>query len=78
MTTGSKFVRQRNPLKPDDRRFNINKAKSPAPAGPKPLEPLPWQRGLLSIPDSYDVLLSGGRGGGKSTGLVLLLLRDVF
>ena len=78
MTTGSKFVRQRNPLKPDDRRFNINKAKRPAPAGPKPLEPLPWQRGLLSIPDSYDVLLSGGRGGGKSTGLVLLLLRDVL
>ena len=31
------------------------------------------QRVLLSIPNQYDVLLSGGRGGGKSTGLVLLL-----
>ena len=75
---GSSLVRQRNPLKPDDRRYRENKSQTPAPTGPKRLEPLPWQRALLSIPDQYDVLLSGGRGGGKSTGLVLLLLRDVL
>ena len=72
------MVRKRSPLKPDDRRYRENKAQTPAPTGPKRLEPLPWQRALLSIPDQYDVLLSGGRGGGKSTGLVLLLLRDVL
>lgn len=75
---GSTLVRKRSPLKPDDRRYRENKAQTPAPTGPKRLEPLPWQRALLSIPDQYDVLLSGGRGGGKSTGLVLLLLRDVL
>ena len=77
-SSGSNLIRKRNPLSPHDRRYNTNKEKTPAPVGPKRLEPLPWQRGLLSIPDQYDVLLSGGRGGGKSTGLVLLLLRDVL
>lgn len=41
-------------------------------------EPLPWQQMALSIPDSYDLLLSGGRGGGKSTLLVQLILRDAL
>ena len=75
---GTSLVRKRNPVQPDDRRLRTNKAKAPPPVGPQRLEPLPWQRGLLSIPDQYVLLLSGGRGGGKSTGLVLLLLRDVL
>ena len=41
-------------------------------------DPLPWQQMGLSVPDAYDLLLSGGRGGGKSTFLVMLILRDAL
>jgi hypothetical protein len=35
----------------------------------------PFQANLLAIPESYDVFLGGGRGGGKSYGLAYLALR---
>lgn len=42
------------------------------------MQPLPWQQMVMSIPDTYDLILSGGRGGGKSTAIVLLILRDAM
>lgn len=41
-------------------------------------EPLPWQRTALAIPDQYDLLLAGGRGGGKTVLLEMLIVRDVI
>jgi hypothetical protein len=41
-------------------------------------QPLPWQQMALSVPDAYDLLLSGGRGGGKSELIVQLILRDAL
>jgi hypothetical protein len=35
----------------------------------------PFQTRLLAIPETFDVFLGGGRGGGKSYGLALLALR---
>ncbi len=35
----------------------------------------PFQANLLAIPESFDVFLGGGRGGGKSYGLAYLALR---
>ncbi len=35
----------------------------------------PFQANLLAIPETYDVFLGGGRGGGKSYGLAYLALR---
>ncbi|WP_143593682.1 phage terminase large subunit [Synechococcus sp. 1G10] len=40
------------------------------------LQPLPWQKLVLAVPDECDLLLSGGRGGGKSTAVVQLIVRD--
>lgn len=40
--------------------------------------PLQWQQMALAVPDAYDLLLSGGRGGGKSTLIVQLILRDAL
>ena len=52
------------------------------PATPTPTtgqwQPLPWQQMALSVPDAYDLLLSGGRGGGKSELIVQLILRDAL
>ena len=41
-------------------------------------QPLPWQRAALAVPDRYFLLLSGGRGGGKSELIVQLILRDAL
>ena len=41
-------------------------------------DPLPWQQVALGVPDQYDLLLSGGRGGGKSTLITQLILRDAL
>ena len=34
-----------------------------------------FQRGVLEIPEEYDIFLGGGRGGGKSYTLAMLALR---
>jgi hypothetical protein len=39
-------------------------------------KPIPWQSLMLAVPEAYDLLLSGGRGGGKSSALPLLIARD--
>ena len=74
----SDLVRKRTPISPTDGRLKANRDKKPEKPQHNLMEPLEWQRGLLSVPDQYDVILSGGRGGGKSTGMCLLLLRDVM
>jgi len=40
-----------------------------------PREPLPWQQRALALPESYNLALLGGRGGGKSTAIVQLVYR---
>jgi hypothetical protein len=41
-------------------------------------QPLPWQKAALAVPDQYFLLLSGGRGGGKTELIVQLILRDAL
>ncbi|AII44073.1 hypothetical protein KR100_12005 [Synechococcus sp. KORDI-100] len=41
-------------------------------------QPLPWQGAALSVPDAMDLVLVGGRGGGKSTLLSMLIVRDAM
>jgi len=41
-------------------------------------EPLPWQQMCLAVPDEYDLVLAGGRGGGKTVALELLICRDAI
>lgn len=41
------------------------------------IEPSAFQSAVLSIPEPFDVALTGGRGGGKTYGLLLLILRHV-
>lgn len=41
------------------------------------LEPTPFQTQALAVPEAFNLALLGGRGGGKTTGLSLLILRHV-
>jgi hypothetical protein len=41
------------------------------------IEPTPWQSRVLAVPEQYDLFLGGGRGGGKTYALLLLILRHV-
>ena len=41
------------------------------------IEPTPWQSQVLAVPETIDLFLGGGRGGGKSFGLLLLILRHI-
>ncbi len=42
---------------------------------PNTIRPTPFQATVLSIPEDHFIFLGGGRGGGKSFGLQLLILR---
>ena len=77
MTVASQNVRQRNPLKADDKRLKKNKVVNEPRV--KLYTPLPWQKALLATPDDIPVIVcTGGRGGGKSTGMILFILREVL
>ncbi len=41
------------------------------------LSPTPYQASVLAIPEKWNVMLAGGRGGGKTTAAELLILRHV-
>lgn len=41
------------------------------------VSPTPYQHTILSVPENWNLMLAGGRGGGKSTGALLLVLRHV-
>lgn len=41
------------------------------------VSPTPYQSAVLSVPETFNLLLGGGRGGGKSYGALLLVLRHV-
>jgi hypothetical protein len=43
----------------------------------KAISPTPYQHAVLSVPEDWNLMLAGGRGGGKSTGALLLVLRHV-
>ena len=44
-------------------------------SAPNTIRPTPFQATVLSIPEDHFIFLGGGRGGGKSFGLQLLILR---
>ena len=39
------------------------------------IEPTPYQAKVLAVPELFNIALLGGRGGGKTTALILLVLR---
>src|SRR5437764_294913 len=41
------------------------------------IHPTPYQSTVLAVPETWNLMLAGGRGGGKSTGALLLILRHV-
>ncbi len=41
------------------------------------MTPTPYQHTILTIPESWNLLLGGGRGGGKTTAALLVVLRHV-
>jgi hypothetical protein len=41
------------------------------------ISPTPYQATVLAVPEKWNLLLAGGRGGGKSTAALLLVLRHV-
>ena len=41
------------------------------------ISPSPFQRKVLAVPETYNLFLGGGRGGGKSFGALLAVLRHV-
>ncbi|QGY00187.1 terminase [Roseovarius faecimaris] len=41
------------------------------------IEPTPYQARCLAVPESFNLFMGGGRGGGKSYGALLLVLRHV-
>lgn len=43
-----------------------------------PFQLIPWQQLALSVPEEYDLVLSGGRGGGKSACIPILIIRDAI
>jgi hypothetical protein len=42
-----------------------------------PISPTPYQATVLTVPETWNLMLAGGRGGGKSIAALLLVLRHV-
>ena len=68
------------PMKADDKRKKENKTKPPANVTTESGLPelLDHQRMAITVPDAHWLLMAGGRGGGKSWTLALLLVRDAL
>lgn len=41
------------------------------------IEPTPFQAKVMAVPEMVDLFLGGGRGGGKSHNISLLILRHL-
>lgn len=41
------------------------------------VSPTPYQHAVLAVPEAWNLMLAGGRGGGKSTAALLIVLRHV-
>lgn len=81
MTTGTAYRRKPNqPVKKSDKRLKENRDKPPANVAQETGLPelLDHQRMAISVPDDHWLLMAGGRGGGKSWTLALLLVRDAL
>jgi hypothetical protein len=79
--TGTVNRRKPNqPPRPGDKRFRQNKNAPPANVAHESGLPelLDHQRLAISVPDEHYLLMAGGRGGGKSWTLALLLVRDAL